>query len=298
MVKAVKILLCCGWLFVGLSRVALSADLYSQSFSFHYEQLFVGKIGMVVASPFWTSWWFRALEVLAVLGALAGIIRYLELRKIKRKVEQLERERELEQERARISRDMHDEVGASISRISILSNLAQSGTLGPEEIQNALKQISQTAAEVVDEISEIIWALNPQNDTLDNLAAYLRQYTSRYFHPGSIHCQFQFPEIIPCIKLNSEVRRNLFLVVREALHNVHKHSGASEVRLSLAISAGQIELEIHDNGKGFCPESMNGLGNGLGNMQKRIEDIGGIFTIECRIGDGTSITIRLPSKET
>lgn len=250
-------------------------------------------IRVIISPPFWAAWWFRALAALAILGALGGSIRYLELRKVRRKIAQLERERELERERARISRDMHDEVGASLSRISILSNLAQSGALPPEEVQNSLAQISRTAAEVVDEMSEIIWALNPKNDALDNLAAYLRQYASQYFQPAAVRCRFQFPEMIPALKLSAEARRNLFLAVKEALHNVQKHSGASEVRLGLAIKGGQLEIEIQDNGKGFCPESLNRPGNGLVNMRKRMEEIEGTFTLESREGGGTLITIRL-----
>ena len=145
----------------------------------------------------------------------------------------LDRQLMLERERARISQDMHDDVGASLTRISILSELAKNRAETDKETKQWLEQITSTARNVTEEMSQIIWALNPKNDTLEVLIAYIRRFANEYLEPTSIHYTFELPESLPDIPLSVEVRRNIYLVVREALHNVVKHSGATEVVINL-----------------------------------------------------------------
>ena len=145
----------------------------------------------------------------------------------------LDRQLMLERERARISQDMHDDVGASLTRISILSELAKNRAETDKETKQWLEQITSTARNVTEEMSQIIWALNPKNDTLEGLIAYIRRFANEYLEPTSIHYTFELPESLPDIPLSVEVRRNIYLVVREALHNVVKHSGATEVVINL-----------------------------------------------------------------
>ena len=140
------------------------------------------------------------------------------------------------------------------------------------------QKISETARTVVDSMSEIIWAIDPKNDKLENLVAYIREYASEYIEMAGITCRFEFPEQIPAFNLSAEVRRNIFLTVKEAIHNIIKHSHANVADFKLHLSHHQFELNIHDNGSGFDIIGKTGSGSGLINMKKRIEQIGGHFT--------------------
>ena len=216
------------------------------------------------------------------------MIRYVEMRKLKRRIERLEQERALERERARISQDMHDEVGATLTEIAILSELAKKK---PEEAGKQVQQISDRAAEVIDNIGEIVWALNPKNDSLDNVIAHIRRHAVEYLKLTSIQCRFVVPDPLPAHPLSSEARRNLFLVAKEAIHNVVKHSQATEVAISVGLEKSRLELLVEDNGKGFLIDEQSGFGNGLNNMKKRMEEIRGTFHIDSKPNQGTKVRL-------
>jgi signal transduction histidine kinase len=203
----------------------------------------------------------------------------------------LDRQLMLERERARISQDMHDDVGASLTRISILSDLAKNKEDITGETRQWLGQISDTSRNVMEEMSQIIWALNPKNDTLEGLVAYIRRFANEYLEPTELRCSFNFPAELPARALNVETRRNIYLVVREALHNVVKHSGATRVELKLKVEDVKLKISIKDDGKGFDPEKLEIAGNGLVNMKKRMIDIGGELFIRSEIGKGTEVEL-------
>jgi signal transduction histidine kinase len=184
---------------------------------------------------------------------------------------------------------MHDDVGASLTRISILSEVAKNRPDTPDEIRQNLEQISDTSRGVMEEMGQIIWALNPKNDTLQGLVSYLRRFTNEYLEPTPVTCSFDLPDSLPDKGLSVEIRRNVYLVVREALHNVVKHSGASKVDLRFTIEDHGFIISIKDDGKGFDPGKLEFPGNGLVNMRKRMEDIGGEIQIRSQIGSGTEI---------
>ena len=206
----------------------------------------------------------------------------------------LEQRQALERERVRISEDMHDEVGASLTEIAILSELAKKSLDKPGEAGTHVQQISDRAAEVIDNIGEIIWAINPKNDSLDNVVAHIRHHTVQYLKLTPMKCTFVVPDGIPSFHLSAEVRRNLFLVVKEAIHNIVKHSRALEVSITISITGGTLEILIEDNGKGFTVGKRLQSGDGLENMDKRIADIGGTFRVESAPGDGTRVAIEVP----
>lgn len=248
----------------------------------------------IITPPFWATWWFRGFAFVTLLLSLGGTIRYVEKRKLMRRIERLEQERALERERTRISQDMHDEVGSSLSEIAILSELAKKT---PEESEMRVQEISERAAELIDSVSEIVWAMNPKNDTLDNLIAHLRRYSVKYLSLAQINCKISAPDVIPALHVTAEVRRNLFLVVKEALHNVVKHAGASEVSFTFRLPDAVLEIIIEDNGKGFSVEERLQTGNGMTSMSKRMADIGGEFNLDSRPGEGTRIDVRLPNSK-
>ncbi|HRZ41633.1 MAG TPA: histidine kinase [Bacteroidales bacterium] len=200
----------------------------------------------------------------------------------------------LEKERIRISEDMHDEIGASLTQISILSEVMKRQSGKPDETQKLIEKISGISGTLVDEMSDIIWAMNPKNDNLASFSYYLRRYASEYLDNTGIRAIFDFPENCPVVRMSSDHRRNLFLVVKEALHNAVKHSGATELAIGLYWADGILKAEIRDNGMGFHTEQSANTGNGLFNMQKRIGNLGGSFNIESKIEGGTRIIVAIP----
>jgi ligand-binding sensor domain-containing protein/signal transduction histidine kinase len=242
------------------------------------------SLKIIIVPPFWMTWWFRTLAAVVVLGAFAGAVRYFSLAKLRRRLE-------LEKERTRISKDMHDEIGAGLTKVAILSELAQRDCAHPEKLETHLQKISETAHELVDNISEIIWAINPQNNAFDNLAVYLRKYAAHYFEMTPVRYRLDFPEAAPGYPISAEFRRHIFMVVKEAIHNIVKHAKATEVEMQMVSYDHTLEIQIHDNGRGFSPETVNGGGNGLRNMSKRMAEVGGKFEIQSQPSQGTTVRI-------
>ena len=253
------------------------------------------SVAVIITPPFWKTWWFTALVWLTIAGSLAGVVRYFEMAKLKRQIMHLELERAMERERMRISQDLHDEVGASLSHIAIISELAIKNAGAAGDVTQQLHTISHLSRAVVDSISAIVWAINPRNDKLDNLAGYVREYASDFFESTPIECRFDFPDDLPSYPLSIEVRRTLFLVMKEALNNVVKHAHATSVQIGLSFTSAQIELRIQDNGTGFLIGDTPRHGNGLRNMCTRLEHIHGFCDIQSRPDDGTRITFVVPA---
>jgi signal transduction histidine kinase len=208
----------------------------------------------------------------------------------------LDRQLMLERERARISQDMHDDIGASLTRISMMSDLVKNRTDVGSGAKQWLGLISDTSRGLMEEMSQIIWALNPKNDNLEGLVAYIRRFAFEYFEPTEVSCEFNFPGELPNYALSVEVRRNVYLVVREALHNVVKHSCATKVWISAEMNQHEFRIWIKDNGNGFDPGKPEFPGNGLVNMKRRINDIGGEFVITSKAGKGTEIALEITLK--
>jgi len=241
--------------------------------------------------PFWKTWWFMALMTMAVAITTALTLKRINSARFRQQIKAMEQEQAIERERLRISKDMHDEVGASLTRISILSELAKKQQGEPGNTERIITQISEIAGNVVDEMSEIIWAMNPKNDNLYSFTAYFRRYASAYLETADISVKFNFPFVVPELPMSAEVCRNLFLTIKEALHNIVKHAKAGNVMIVLQIEEKKLEITICDNGHGFKHETHSGTGNGLFNMRKRIEECGGQYMLVSEVGKGTEIKI-------
>jgi signal transduction histidine kinase/ligand-binding sensor domain-containing protein len=250
---------------------------------------------LIIPPHFWQTWWFLGA---ALLGGGAGIA--LTARRVEKINAQrrLERERQahlVELERARIARDFHDDVGARLTHVIVLSELLREDKGRPKEVEAHAAMIGNTARNAVRELGTIIWAANPRNDTLDSLVQYISQYSYDFFQATPIACHLDLPAEVPAVPLAAEMRHNLFMVVKEALHNILKHSHASEARLRLVLQDGILELRVEDNGDGFeFDPAVNGRRSGLSNMRHRIEAIGATLRIESSPGGGTSIQAKLP----
>ena len=190
-------------------------------------------------------------------------------------------------ERNRISADMHDDLGAGVTAIRLYSELAKK-RIGKEVIPE-IEKISASANELLNNMNAIIWTMSSSNDTLDNMVAYIRGYALEYFENTGINCIIQLDEDLPNIAVSGELRRNVYMVVKEALNNILKHSKATDVTITLKKQPDGLSLYIHDNGTGIDFDNLRRFGNGLNNMKKRMESTGMLFTIENK--NGTLITL-------
>jgi signal transduction histidine kinase len=242
---------------------------------------------------FWQTWWFVALTAAMLLGGVVVTVRVVEKRKYQLKLRQAEQERALERERARIAQDLHDDLGSSLARISLLSSLARDDLEHPEQVLSHVTKIAQSADETVRALEEIVWAIRPGSDSLQSLVEYIAHFSNELFEGNGTRCRLDLPHDLPSLVLPPEVRHNIFLVVKEALTNVLKHAGAQEVRVQAKATVNQLEILVQDNGQGFDPrQSANNAGtrDGLVNMRRRAEAMGGVLTVE---STPTGTTVRL-----
>ncbi|MBK9726861.1 MAG: hypothetical protein IPO86_01955 [Saprospiraceae bacterium] len=191
----------------------------------------------------------------------------------------IENQQAIEKERNRIASEMHDDLGSGLTTIKYLSERALKQAKDPEE-EKQVKRISEHSSQLVRNMSEIIWAMNTRYDTLENLLAYIRRYASEYLEEHVIALDWQQEIMAEGLKLSGEKRRNVFLVCKEALHNITKHAQADKVIISAKFQENLLQISIADNGIGFEFESKKELGNGLFNMQKRMEQVQGSLNIQ------------------
>ncbi len=264
------------------------------------------SVAFSVLPFFWETWWFKAFLLGSVCGGLAfGVTIWLRHRH-RLEVERLERGHEMERERTRIARDMHDEIGSKLARISFLSEIAKSEARYPGRPDGAVDSLARTARELLQSLDRMLWAVNPRNDSLERLLAYLNRYAAEYFQNTPIQCRLAFPENLPTIQLSAETRHNVFLAFEEALANTIKHSAATQVTAHLTCHNGTIEIAIVDNGRGFSVESPtkpargrnNGEQFGLSGMCHRLRSIGGECQILSSLGSGTTVKFVLPISRT
>jgi signal transduction histidine kinase len=251
------------------------------------------RMTLTIKAPFWKRGWFIVSICILVLLGIIFITYRVSQSRAKRKLQLLEKQIALEAERNRISADMHDEIGSGITHIALLSELIQVQDKSANEIKKDVKMISTSARRLVQTMSEIIWALNPQNDTLENLLAYTRERSQQYFESFDMLLFISFPEKVPFIQLTNEKRRNLYLVTKEILHNAMKHSGATRVDLSVEISVTECCFTITDNGIGMNEKNIKPNSNGIRNLKKRMQDIGGMIEW-LSDGRGTVVRYSLP----
>jgi len=208
--------------------------------------------------------------------------------------QQLEQREEMEKERNRIARDMHDDIGSELSKISITcENLKQEFPERTDMLKD-LDIIKDSTGSIVNNIGNIIWALNPVNNTLEGLMGYLREYAFEYLEMHQLAVVFDLPENQEDLVISHESRTHIFMVLKEALHNIVKHAAATSVEIVISIVSNKMYCSISDNGSGFSTERNSLFGNGLRNMQQRITETGGKFTVQSNYREGTRLQIEVP----
>ncbi|MEP0546593.1 MAG: two-component regulator propeller domain-containing protein [Rhodothermales bacterium] len=253
-------------------------------------------LAVVIPPPFWLTGWFRALSGLLVLGVVAGGTRHLAGRRLRRRLAALEAERATERalqaERARISADVHDHVGATLTRIQLLSELSRRSRNGRSAAYTA--KIADAARAATQDLDAIVWAVNPAHDGLDAFADYLCAYAAEFCEAAGLRCRFERPTTWPEGRLSAEVRYPAFVVVKEALCNAARHACATTIRLCFLSDADTVAVEVEDDGAGFDPAAVDVFSNGLQTMQQRAEAAGGRLAVESAPGAGARVRITLP----
>ncbi len=256
-----------------------------------------------VPAPLWRAPAAIVGYVLTAVGAVAGTVRLVSHRRLRRRLARLEAQQALERERMRIAQDMHDDIGSKLTKLSFLSERVKMESDKGRPVAHQLEAIAATSRELLQTLDEIVWAVNPRNDSLEHLAAYLSHYAEEYFQDTTVQCAIRLPREIPHHPLSAETRHNLFLSFEEALNNVLKHSSADQVSVEMTLSRAAFEIAVIDNGCGYdLTEKASGSpvttagrgGNGLINMSQRLSVVGGDCVIESNRGHGATVRLRIP----
>jgi signal transduction histidine kinase len=245
-----------------------------------------------VPLAFWKTPWFWVSLVTVAGAAGLGAWRYLWWRRLQHRLQLLEQQRAIERERLRIAQDIHDDLGARVTQISLLSAVAQRKPSLSDEARTDFGTVSQMTRDLVSALYETVWAVNPENDNLEALGNFLCQMGNQLCTPANLPCRLEVPDLPSSVPLTSQVRHNLIMAAKEALHNVIKHAHATEVRIRIVFDASELSISIQDDGRGFDPTT-TAHGNGLDNLKRRLETIGGTFALKSHPGKGTTVVLRL-----
>jgi signal transduction histidine kinase len=255
-------------------------------------------------------WWTMRHTITLVAALVAGLglasvwITQLQ-RNVKKRTAQLaheieerqrvEQHRAMEQERARIAQDLHDDLGAGLAHIGLIGSLAQRHSTAPERAQQHLAEITGKSREMVAALDEIVWATNPKHDSSTSVSSYLCAYAEEFLRPTKVSCLFDVTSS-PATRFSTSLQRHhLLLAFKEALTNVVKHAHASEVWIRVRVEGDDLCVVVEDNGRGMTSDSTGSNGDGLQNMRKRLEQIGGRCEIENVTAGGTVVRLLLPT---
>jgi signal transduction histidine kinase len=288
---------------LGDTLVATYSNLPPGNFNFRVEAVNVmgiptgveTSLAVLVPPPFWRTFWFwGSISVITVVLATA-IGRYIVLRQIRLETLRLEKQHMLEQERMRIAHDIHDDLGARVTQISLVSAMARANTINLEQARAEFDQISEMSRDLVAALYETVWAVNPENDNLNELGVYIFQLTNKLCGRAQCCCRCYLQDLPREITVSSQIRHNVCMAVKEAINNVIRHAHASEVTVRVSFIDGMLTISIQDDGCGFQPAE-NIAGHGLKNLKQRLKNIGGDCQIESRPGHGTTIQFHLKIK--
>jgi signal transduction histidine kinase len=236
---------------------------------------------MNFSSPYYKKWWFLVACSLVIF--ILGYLFYYA---------QIQRELEAVRLRARLARDLHDDVGSSLSSISIMSSMAtKKREHSPEDVKRILTKISETSQKTLDSISDLVWTLDPENDLMQDLFMRMRIYTSEILETKEIMYEFNVSQETEFVKMTMDKRKNIYLIFKEAINNIVKYSKCTQVLINVKLINHSIEFEIADNGIGFTEGQTEHKGNGLKNMKQRASQLNGTITIKSKPGEGTNIKL-------
>ncbi len=251
------------------------------------------SLRFMVEPFFWQAWWFRSLTGLLAAATVGLVVRHETRRRMQHRFDELKFEHGIERERARIAQDIHDDIGSTLTRISMLSQLERPELEQPGQAAIVLERIHDAALEVSHTVDEIVWAVNPLHDSLDSMACYISRFAQEVLAEAGIACRISLPMNLPPWRISAQVRHNVLLAFKEVLNNILKHAKATEVKVSLVILEAGFVMTVQDNGQanenrakeaGTSNRALGG--NGLVNVHQRLAQIGGRCEIRAASGEG------------
>ena len=252
------------------------------------------EIRLIVMPYFWQTAWFSPVMTLGLVMLVAAAVGMPLRARHRRRLAQLKRQRDVEQERVRVAHDLHDDLGAGLAQIGLIGALAQRLTNSPERMREHLQKITVRSRELVIALDEIVWAISPKHDSAASLSSYLCDYAQEFLRPAMISCRLDVAPNQPGSTLTSNQRHQIFLAFKEALTNAVRHAQATAVWIRIGSDEGELWVMVEDNGKGL-PANAHGSGaDGLVNMCERLSKMGGRCEIQNRPAGGTSVRFRLP----
>ncbi len=257
-------------------------------------------VRFTIQRHFYTTAWFLTLSGLGILAGVVLAVRAGAARKYERRLARLAQQHAIERDRTRIAKDIHDDIGAGLTQITLLSELARRE---PDQAGGHLKRISDSARQLTRAMDEIVWAVDPQHDTFSGLMDYISAFAEDFLRMAGIRCRMDLPTVLPEMPVDAEMRYNLFLALKETLNNIVKHSHATEVWLRLRTGPGTFTLVVEDNGQGLPAAGASvtvaaggdriASGSGLSNLEKRLAAIGGHCAVQSSPGQGTRVEMSL-----
>ncbi len=296
------------WIFSGTRREARYTNLDPGEYVFHVKASNNdgvwnnegASIRVRIIPPFWRTGWFMTVVSVLSIGAIGAFARYVSTRKLRNQIAQLEHEKEIQDERLktreRIARDLHDDLASTVGSASFFIESVKSTLKDmPLQAKEFLDKTSSLLSEAEESMSDIVWSVSPQHDTIESLLARIRLTTSDVCKANGIKYEVNFPESVAHYKLSDEVRRGIYLIFKESLANAVRHSHASVIRVEGSLNGEWFELRVADNGKGITataqPTGATKRGHGLRNMKKRAEEIGGEYALESVHNQGTQVKL-------
>jgi signal transduction histidine kinase len=273
--------------------------------SFRLQLRSVSDVTLIQSPPWWTLkkvLWISGVLGFVTLAAFSWVaVLQRQVTQRTRDVEfqsqerqRAERRREIEQERARVAHDLHDDLGARLTEVNMLSSLVKSSTTSPDEKNRYLDELSATARGMVTSLDEIVWAVNPRNDTIASLASYFGSYAQRLLDLASVSCGLDVAEDLPDHPLDPRYRQELFLAFKEALTNVVRHAAATQVWLRISVQDEQLVVVVADNGRGLDSREHEAGADGIVNMKERLTSLGGVCDISSEGQQGTTVCFQAP----
>lgn len=247
-----------------------------------------------IRPAWWQSWWFRALLTLIALAIAFFIGRFIYFYQLRKQRTALEKQLAVQYERQRISAEMHDDIGAGLSGIRLLTEMTKN-KVKDEQVAEEVDKIYQSVGDISSKMKEVIWSLNTENDNLSHLIPYIQKQARQWFENYPCQLTVELPETTPPVDINGETRRNILLLVKEAAHNIIKHSAANKVNIKMDCNDGQFVIAVSDNGKGITSENNDASGNGMKNMRLRVQQLNGKFFIKNQ--GGLTLTFEIPLQQ-
>jgi signal transduction histidine kinase len=256
------------------------------------HKLNLPSLNIIVPIPYWRNPWFWLAVGVGTLTPTLLLMRAIIRIRVRNQVKRLQQKHAVELERLRIARNLHDDLGARLTHISLVSDSAENEVSSLSDARQGFHKLSAMTRELVAILYETVWSVDPENDHLASLVNYLGRMIVDLCEPSEIHCRIHADEITDNRKVTSEIRHNISLAVKEAVHNALKYSHATEIIAKIRFAPPTLTIVIRDNGQGFDPPTAR-PGHGLSNMQKRMDAVGGKLKIDSSPGKGAAVTFEI-----